>query len=72
MKITYTGPTKRDLSFPCLMQGDESGVIVLFYSEGRGTVLDPGRNKKFALGEHTSTWAMDCFAFLEGPITLEN
>ena len=65
--------------WPCLMtiplsdksDGGDKGVVVLFTSEGTGTVVHEGPNTS-PLGYHTSFWTMDRFIPFIGTITLEN
>ena len=61
------------IEFPCLMQSEDSGAVVLFTSQKQGTVLLGGRKDDF--GEHHADWS-DVSGYpwkpFEGKITIGN
>jgi hypothetical protein len=59
-----------EVKYPCLMKGEQSGVIVLFSSLNEGTVLN--LTEDYELGHHSENWMMDNFAPFSSSITLSN
>ena len=57
MKITSTvfSPETK-ISFPLLVKNVHSGFVVLFTSNGVGTVVVPDKHSRYGLGEHSTTW----------------
>jgi hypothetical protein len=64
--------------FPKLMQNNNiNGFIVLMrkvssYGHAYGTVVSVGDSKRWELGEHSDSWAIDAFHDFEGTLELSN
>ena len=54
--LEVTVQIKEKIKFPVTRQGILSGVIVVFFSETYGVVLDPGESD-FKAGESFSDWS---------------
>jgi len=69
VKIIVEDQWIKEISFPCLMKGIDSGTIILCQDANRGTVLY-AKNDIYTTGDivtHISN-----FALYKGKITLEN
>lgn len=71
IKVTENNKKFDEVDYPCLMVGEETGVIVLFDKAKRGIVVKPV-DRKFKIGFYCETWEMDLFTPYQGSITLEN
>lgn len=60
---------KYELHFPCLLEGINSGIVVLMIQPEYGTVL---KGSTFPTGSIIHNWDMTCFKPFKGKITLEN
>lgn len=49
-----------------------TGLIVLFTSNGVGTVIQTGDVSEYKIGYHSDMWAMNLFIKFQGKIILEN
>ena len=58
--------------FPKLMIEDISNRIVLFFADGKGTILDTGEGYNIELGYYSEDWDMECFTEWNGEIKLKN
>ena len=59
--------------YPCLMQSKHSKIIVLFWSEGNGVIVERGDALIRDLGDSEVTlWDMKVFQPYYGTVTLES
>ena len=65
------GASKKELGYPKLMQGKQSGVIVFFSDSEKGQVVN-GFSGGFQLGDYDNGWNMDSFKDFNGTIELSN
>ena len=73
MKSVSVIEKKKELEYPCLMEGDTSGAIVLFQRIGVGTVVgNRKRDPDWEIGNFSACWAMDGFTPFTGKIILSN
>ena len=73
MGIKWIKPseTKKEVPFPKLMQGSDTGCIVLMTRSGVGTVLHGGTHD-YLIGHYSATWAMSCFEDYNKDFTIRN
>jgi len=72
MKSTKTyNPCEPIITYPCLMVGNSSGVVVLFSSSGRGVIVHKGTHG-YNIGHTELNWGMSFFKPYNGSIRLEN
>ena len=57
--------------FPRLMIG-VGGTVVLFITEGKGTVLKNGKEDKYTVGWYSETWIKTNFKPYTSSLTLRN
>lgn len=76
-KMSTTAKRVERSEYPKLMTPDKSRenagkFVVLFYLDGTGVVVhvEPG-HARHNVGDHSTTWAMDCFEDYVGTIVLE-
>ncbi len=51
-----------NIKYPCLLQGIQSGTIVLFTSPREGTVKGVGnKHQPYNIGDHSTMWVTECF-----------
>lgn len=62
--------TKKEIKFPCLMIGKDTGFIVLFDKKGHGLVMN--HNNFYDIGYYSNAWDMDSFEPFNGTIELSN
>lgn len=71
MKVEVKGEYDAMLvEYPKLMISREDGIIVLFSAPEKGTCIN--RNAMYNIGYYASNWAMSCFEYFDGEITLKN
>ena len=63
--------SERELSFPKLMIGKTSGVIVLMFEHGVGTVVHVG-DSGYVIGQRIQYWDMRNFKDYTGSVTITN
>ena len=68
MKVTVKEQPK--VKYPYLGKQEATGLIVLFSTEGTGTVLQTDKNH--SVGEYSGTWAESKFEPFKGVIQLSN
>ena len=61
---------KEKETYPCLREGTNTGVVILFTSYNEGTVIYQG-TKKFPIGYHDTNWIRGKSKPFIGKITLE-
>jgi len=60
-------------SYPRLMEGLDTGNVILMHSHGQGTVVFVGDNSRgWVLGDANSFWTMETFKPFNGQVVLEN
>jgi len=69
MKVQVTPPKRKALPYPKLMT-DGSGLIVLMYCDGKGTVVTG--SLAYTTGFHVDNWKMSAFQDFEGEVLLSN
>ena len=57
--------------FPKLMIS-EHGTLVLFESDEVGTIIYPGINNTYKIGDYIDDWVMSLFKDFDGEVTLSN
>lgn len=60
-----------EIKLPCLMKEYEFGTIVLFNKDSCGVCIENGTSNSI-IGEYSDCWAMSCFEYFDGEITLKN
>ena len=60
--------------YPRLMMSSLSGVVVLFWTAGKGTVVNSGNGAESTdvVGDYSQIWNMDVFVDFKGTVTLSN
>jgi hypothetical protein len=71
MRSVAQSKQEKDPTYPCLMEGNGSGLIVLFYAENIGTVIHAGTDP-FGIGYYASNWALSAFTEYTGEVVLSN
>lgn len=61
-----------DVGFPKLMQSCATGVIVLFTSPWKGTIVSGRSSKGRTLGAYGCNWGPHAFKDFRGSVTLTN
>jgi hypothetical protein len=73
MKSTVTNKAvSKPRPFPKLMIDPSDNQIILFYSEGAGTVVVDGECRDYKIGYYDEYWDMFGFIDFIGSICLEN
>ena len=65
-----TSETHDEIIYPCLMKSETE--IVLFCSEGSGSVVHQYENCNSDYAKHSTEWYMPAFKTFKGTLTLEN
>lgn len=72
MKSTVDNKSSREFPYPKMMiREDSGGLIVLFTSSGKGTVMKAG-STTHSIGWHTGDWVSDGWKDFSGRVILEN
>jgi hypothetical protein len=61
-----------ETTYPCLMTGTRSGVVILFHAEGKGVVVHNKGTGGSSEGYYSEDWYMGSFTPFDGTVTLEN
>lgn len=62
----------KDIEYPCLMKGANTGKVVLFHKYEKGTIVNIGRQIMFGLGYYSDDYDMEHFIPFNGTIELSN
>lgn len=71
MKAIVEEIEKKEITYPCLMEGCTSGDIVLFVNDTHGTVVKEGRFG-YNLGSHHKGFIQGNFKPFKGKVILSN
>ena len=79
MKAIVNKPEEKEqeITYPCLMENKQSGLVVLFETYKIGTVVIKATNineykDHWGLAHRSTEWNMELFTPLKGSITLSN
>jgi hypothetical protein len=79
MKAIVNKPKEKEqkITYPCLMESKQSGLVVLFEADQVGTVVIKATNLDgyldcWGLAHHSKDWSMKLFTPLKGSVTLSN
>jgi hypothetical protein len=61
-----------EIGFPKLMIEERCGLIILFSSPGKGTVVNAGNTSIHIIGDFVDMWCMEYFIDFDGTVILEN
>lgn len=64
----------KEISFPCLMRGTDTGIIVLFSDVRTGTVVHTGDQNDYPVGTYATDWGhvTNPYWELSPPVTISN